>query len=117
MCTVQFVRTFQSASSGLKSLLCGFGFGLQQSWKELSRVAVLTGSSLPFGEKKGSKRYMIELASSVLAKKAFERYQRRLNSFKSNAFMINRLLDYKESQNKTLQSRFVGLPSLSPHFQ
>jgi len=35
-------------------------------------------ATLPFGEKKRSKRYMIKLASSVLAEKAFERCQRSL---------------------------------------
>jgi len=68
------------------------------------------GASLPFGKKKGSMRYRIELASSTLAEKAFERYQRRLNSFESNASTVHRRLDYMESQKKTLQSRFVSLP-------
>jgi len=53
----------------------------------------------------------------MLAKKAFERCQRRLNPFKSNASMVHRLMDYMESQNKTLQLKFVGLPSLPPHVQ
>jgi len=33
ICTVQFAQAFQSVSSGLESFLCGYGFGLQQSWK------------------------------------------------------------------------------------
>jgi len=41
ICTVQFMLAFQSTSSGL---LCGYGFGPQQSWKELSRAAILTGN-------------------------------------------------------------------------
>jgi len=47
----------------------------------------------------------------MLAEKAFERCQTRLNPFESNASLIHRLLD---SQNKTLQTRFMGLPSLRP---
>jgi len=42
--TVPFALAFQSASSGLESLLCGYGFRLQQSWKELSRASILTGN-------------------------------------------------------------------------
>jgi len=39
---ISSVRAFQSASSGLESLPCGYGFGPQQSWKELSRAVVLS---------------------------------------------------------------------------
>jgi len=74
------------------------------------------GATPSLREKKGSKRYRIELASSALAEKAFERCQRRLNSFESTHPWF-RLLDYMESQYETLQLKFVGLPSLSPHFQ
>jgi len=85
--------------------------------QELGRAVELTlvGSTLLFGEKKGSKRYMTALASSALAKKAFESCQRRLNPFETNVSKIHKLLDDMESQNKTLQSRFVSLLSL-PRF-
>jgi len=76
--------------------------------------ASVIGATLPFGEKKGSNRSRIELASSALAEKAFDRCKRRLNPFESNASLAHRHLDYMESQNKTLQSRFMGLLSLLP---
>jgi len=75
------------------------------------------GDTLPFGKKKKSKRYRIELASTALIEKAFDRCQRRFNLFESNTSMVHRLLDYIVSQNKALQLMFVGLPSLPPHFQ
>jgi len=40
------------------------------------------------GEEKGSKRYRIELSSSVLVEKAFERWQWSLNLFKTSVFMV-----------------------------
>jgi len=43
ICTVQFARAFQSVSSGMESLLCGYDSEPPQSWKELSRAPVLTG--------------------------------------------------------------------------
>jgi len=46
------------------------------------------GTTLPFGEKEGSKRYRIELASSALAEKAFKRCQKKLNPFESNISMV-----------------------------
>jgi len=65
-----------------------------------------------------SKCELWELASNALAEKGFERCQRRLNPFESNTLIVQRLLDYIESKNKqTLQSRFVGLPSLPELFQ
>jgi len=56
-----------------------------------------------------SNRFRISLVSSTVTKKAFERCQRKLNPFESNASLVYRPLD---SQNKTLQTRFVGLPFL-----
>jgi len=63
-------------------------------WKYLPVI----GAPLPFVEKKGSKRYRIELASSTLAEKAFEKYQRRLNRFERNTSIVHRRLDYMELQ-------------------
>jgi len=84
-------------SSKLESLLCGYGFGLQQYWKELGKASVLTVSSatLSFGEKKGSKRYRIALASSALAKKAFERMPENIEFLQNpHISMVPRRLDY-----------------------
>jgi len=36
--TAQFALSFQSVSSDLESLPSGYGFGLQLSWKKLSRA-------------------------------------------------------------------------------
>jgi len=38
---------------------------------------------------------MIYFASSALTKNAFERCQRRLNFFKSKAFLVHRRLDFR----------------------
>jgi len=52
---------------------------------------LVIGTTLHFGEKKGSKKYRIELGCSALAEKAFERWQRRFNPFETNVFMVHRL--------------------------
>jgi len=43
ICRVQFMLAFQSSRSGLESMLCDYGLWPQQSWKEISRAAILTG--------------------------------------------------------------------------
>jgi len=91
-------------SSGLESLLCGDGFGLQQPHRSSVEPQYLQviGATIPFGEKKGSNWwYRIELASNTLAEKAFERCQRSLYPFESNASMVRRRLDYIITKQNT----------------
>jgi len=71
----------------------------------------VVGATLPFGEKKGSKRYRVALASSTLGEKTFDRCLRNQRIYDSQA------VGFMESQIITLQSRSVGLPSLPPHLQ
>jgi len=44
MCTVQFALPFPSGSSGQEFWPCGYGFGQQQSIKELNRAVILTSN-------------------------------------------------------------------------
>jgi len=98
----------------------------QPFWKELSWVAelnwaaklnwaaVLTGNwrySLLLNRRKGPRGTGSNMLPRTLAKKAF--VPEGLNPYVS---MVHRLLDNLESQNETLQSRFMGLPSLPPHW-
>jgi len=115
ICTVQFVLAVQSASSGLESLLSCYCFRDRNNPERKSVVwqySPVIGASFPFGKKKLSKRYIIEIACSALAEKAFEKCQRRLNLLKNNIFVVHRLLDNMKRKTKHCSRG----PVVFPHF-
>ena len=73
---------------------CGGNSGRSSAEQHLP----VTGSTLLFPKAKGSKRYRIELGCSRQAEEAFERWQRSLNRYETNAGMVHRLLNLVEAQ-------------------